>query len=341
MGRNVLLAVLCLFLVVADVSDASFVWWKQRMLVGAAPENNATAIPGTLSPSPVPVDKKLDPKPINESTEKKTDPVASDSATKMDSKGSNSTNSTSPSPTSKEAEKKENHEAEKKKDEEKDGSHSNSNETCDGLIPWCKDLNQMFACVGSYESESNEVTILVQNGGDSAKKVKLTVESNSRELEVPKHQSKKMNVSVTINKSTKLILDAGNGQCVLDMGLLVSYGKFFLRLPSYDKLITPVNGAYFLISAVLVFGGTWACCKLRKKRQHGGVPYQELEMALPGSFSATDVETAEGWDQDWDDDWDDDNAVKTPGGHHVASISSNGLTSRSANREGWESNWDD
>lgn len=113
----------------------------------------------------------------------------------------------------------------------------------------------------------------------------------------------------------------------------------FLRYPSYEKILTPVNGAYFLIIAVLVFGGTLACCKLRKKR-HDGVPYQELEMALPES-AATNVEMTEGWDQDWDDDWDDNVAVKSPGISRAGSISANGLTARSSNRDGWDNVWED
>ena len=115
--------------------------------------------------------------------------------------------------------------------------------------------------------------------------------------------------------------------------------NFILRLPSYDKILTPVNGAYFLILMVLVFGGTWACCACRKKHRNE-VPYQELEMALPESASATNVESAEGWDQDWDDDWDVNVAVKSPAAL-AGSISANGLTSRSSNKDGWENNWDD
>ena len=149
-----------------------------------------------------------------------------------------------------------------------------------------------------------------------------------------------INVSLTYDKSYKIILRTGTGgECVLPVTPSGEGNSIFI-LPSYDKLLTPVNGAYFLILTVLVFGGTWACCKFRKKSSHGGVPYQELEMGLPGeSVSAINVETAEGWDEGWDDDWDGDNAVKSPGGRHVGSISANGLTSRSSNKDGWENDW--
>ena len=59
----------------------------------------------------------------------------------------------------------------------------------------------------------------------------------------------------------------------------------FLRLPSLDQLATPVTGAYFLILAVLILRDSWACCKFIR-RQAGGIPYQELEMAVPESSSA-------------------------------------------------------
>lgn len=144
--------------------------------------------------------------------------------------------------------------------------------------------------------------------------------------------------------STTVILNAGNGECVLYLGSPISEGNQFLRLPSYDKLVTPINGAYFLIFTVVVFGGTWGCFKLRKGRQQGGggVAYQELEMGMGEYVSAIDVETTtEGWDQGWDDDWDDGKAVKSPGGSHIGSISAKGLTSRSSNKDGWENDLND
>lgn len=132
-----------------------------------------------------------------------------------------------------------------------------------------------------------------------------------------------INVPLTNDKNYKIILDTGHGECVLPV-TPPGEGNSIFNLPSYDKLLTPVNGAYFL------------------KSPHGGVPYQELEMGLPEeSVSAINVETAEGWDEGWDDDWDEDNAVKSPGGRHVGSISANGLTSRSSNKDGWENDWND
>ncbi|KAF7845225.1 uncharacterized protein G2W53_002130 [Senna tora] len=185
------------------------------------------------------------------------------------------------------------------------------------------------------------LVVIVQNGGDSVANVSLSMGRNIGDIEVAKHTNTKINISVTKDASTELTLNTGKGLCVLHMGTIVPEGGVFVRLPSYEKILTPVNGAYFLIVAVLIFGVTWACCKFRKKRQDNGVPYQELEMALPESASASNVEGAEGWDQDWDDNWDEEVAVKSPGRTHAGSISANGLTARSSNRDGWENDWDD
>ncbi|KAL6278309.1 hypothetical protein ACE6H2_021910 [Prunus campanulata] len=231
----------------------------------------------------------------------------------------------------------------KEKNDNVNNSQNAAKESCDGIIKTCKVKDVVVACIKNFDSGSKEVVILVQNVGDSTLKAKVSAENTKMDLEIAKHKNKKVNISLDIDRSTKITLNTGNGECELHMDPPVSDGNFFLRLPSYEKVVTPINGAYFLIVTVLIFGGTWAICKARKRKQRtgGGVPYQELEMGLPESVSATAVETAEGWDQGWDDDWDGDNAVKSPGAHLVGSISANGLTSRSANKDGWENDWDD
>ncbi|OMP08430.1 hypothetical protein COLO4_06483 [Corchorus olitorius] len=189
---------------------------------------------------------------------------------------------------------------------------------------------------------SSELVVLVQNIGENPLKVSLSgLSDESKELSVSKHGSEKVNISLTVIKSSKLLLSAGKGDCELLVNPSVSEGNFIFNLPSYDTLVTPVNGAYFLIVTVVIFGGSWACCMCRRRRRHDGIPYQELEMGLPESMAADEAETAEGWDQGWDDDWDEDKAVKSPAARHVPNISANGLTARSSNRDGWENDWDD
>lgn len=143
-------------------------------------------------------------------------------------------------------------------------------------------------------------------------------------------------------KTNKIVLNTENGICAI-LTAPASGKNFFKQLSFYSRQVTPIYGVYFLFLVALVFGGIWACCKLRKRRWQGGVPYQELEMGLPetGASAVVNVDSTEGWDQDWDDDWDENKAVKSPGGHHVGSISANGLTSRSSKKDGWEVDWED
>lgn len=151
-----------------------------------------------------------------------------------------------------------------------------------------------------------------------------------------------MNVSSAEVKSNIIVLHTESGECKIPMA--PPPGKnYFEELSYYSKQVTPIYGAYFSFLVVLVCGGVWTCCKLRKRRWQGGVPYQELEMGLPESAAAAavNVDSTEGWDQGWDSDWDDDKAVMSPGGNHVGSISANGLSSRSAKKDGWEIDWED
>ncbi|PON95127.1 hypothetical protein TorRG33x02_090190 [Trema orientale] len=294
-------------------------------------------------------DKKIDPKPVNEaSTEKDSDPKVVNGVTtekkanpepvseaskgnEMDPKAVNEAGKeqTVPPPPSGKTEEKEN----------KSDPGSVTDETCDGLNPSCNIQKDLIACIKSFDDGSK---VIVQNKGESNLKANLSVENSHLGLEIPKKQSKLIPLQRANTKHADILLSSGNNKCSLPLSSVSSEANYYLRFPSYDKLVTPVNGAYLLIFTVLIFGGMWTCIKFsRRRRQGGGIPYQELEMGLPESVSAADVETAEGWDQGWDDDWDEDNAVKSPGGRHVASISANGLTSRSPNKDGWEDNWDD
>ncbi|KAF2542419.1 hypothetical protein F2Q68_00030789 [Brassica cretica] len=100
---------------------------------------------------------------------------------------------------------------------------------------------------------------------------------------------------------------------------MYSSEESMIHLPSYEKLVTPINGSYFLIVSVIIFGGAWGFCLSQKNgRADNGVPYP-----------------------DWDEGWDDKNAVKSPGGAaNSVSISANGLTARGPSRDGWDPDWD-
>uniref|UniRef100_A0A1J3CP34 DUF7356 domain-containing protein n=1 Tax=Noccaea caerulescens TaxID=107243 RepID=A0A1J3CP34_NOCCA len=218
-------------------------------------------------------------------------------------------------------------------------------ETCEGKSKICRTGNSLVACTLSIQKESSKWLILVQNEGEESLKAKIVLPANpSPEVTLPKHQSQRVNISIS-GDTNKIILDAGKGECVLHMDV-PEENTLSIHLPSYEKLVTPINGAYFLIVSVVIFGGVWGLCLCRKNRRAGsGVPYRELELSggsgLGGESVVHDVETAD-WDEGWDDDWDENNAVKSPGGAaNSVSISANGLTARAPNRDGWDHDWDD
>lgn len=50
--------------------------------------------------------------------------------------------------------------------------------------------------------------------------------------------------------------------------------------------------------------------------------------------------SADGWDEVWeDDDWQDSEAVRSTSSS--LTLSAKGLNSRRANKDGWDSSWDD
>ncbi|CAH9061641.1 unnamed protein product [Cuscuta europaea] len=223
------------------------------------------------------------------------------------------------------------------------------NESCEGALQECHIKNTLLACIQMPKNGSKEPFLVLQNEGYSRLEVKIyTLTSAGKDsATVNVNQTIWVNISSTLSQRSKtVVVDTGiSGRCeLLGLGHSVApVGNLVQQLSLYSKQVTPVYGAYFLFLVALVFGGTWAACKLRKKKQpgSGGVPYHELEMGLPESSAVIHVDnTAEGWDQVWDDDdWDEDNAVNPH--HRLGNISATGLTARSAKKDGWDNDWDD
>ncbi|KAK6779903.1 hypothetical protein RDI58_022087 [Solanum bulbocastanum] len=241
-------------------------------------------------------------------------------------------------------EKKENEE--KKKIDETINSEVNTNEICQKATKMCRIEQTLLACIQTPQNGSTKLLLVVQNGGEKGVKVNINIQpsldgSPQLPIEIPKHQVEKIDISSILGKGAEIVLNAGDDSCRLQLDQRVSVENILQQVSLYSKRVTPIYGAYFLFLVALLFGGTWACCKLRKKRHQEGVAYRELEMGMPESASAANVVEADGWDQGWDDDWDEENAVKSPGGHTYGNISANGLTSRSSKKDGWENDWDD
>ncbi|XP_055812764.1 uncharacterized protein LOC129882489 [Solanum dulcamara] len=240
-------------------------------------------------------------------------------------------------------EKKENEE--KKNIDDTINSEVNTHESCQEATKMCRIGQTLLACIQTPQNGSTEMLLVVQNEGEKGVKVNINIQppldgSPQPPIKIPQHQVEKIDISSILGKGAEIVLNAGDGSCRLQLDRRVSVENILQQVSFYSKRVTPIYGAYFLFLVALLFGGTWACCKLRKKRHQDGVAYQELEMGIPESASAANVVTADGWDQDWDDDWDE-NAVKSPGGHTYGNISANGLTSRSSKKDGWDNDWDD
>ncbi|XP_057804399.1 uncharacterized protein LOC131019811 [Salvia miltiorrhiza] len=221
--------------------------------------------------------------------------------------------------------------------------NSNDNVSCNGSISSCKE-QMMIACIKiSKDGGSEHVFLVVINEGESPLKVNVilpnSIQNILTDVEVPKHTSKKIDITSSVGKSNKLIVSSGGSPCELVLVQSASVDKIIQQLSFYSKQVTPIYAVYASFLVTLLLGGTWACCRFRKRNQQDGVPYQELEMGLPESTA--NVDGSEGWDHDWDDDWDEDVEVKSPSGHQVRSVSADGLTSRSPKRDGWENGWDD
>lgn len=212
---------------------------------------------------------------------------------------------------------------------------------------WCRDLKNMIACLPGSGPQGS--FLIVQNDEENSLTVNYTILPQNTTfgvIELQKHQAKKINTNVGGGQS--VVLNAGNGDCVIHMGSPAPEDNIGYHIPSdptYVKRATyvkPMHGAYLLVLIVLISGGACACFKLRKRERHlDGVQYQELEMGQPESLSAVKAETGVGWDQDWDDDWDEEKAVKSPGRKHISNGQPNGHASRPSNDDGWGNDWDE
>lgn len=223
----------------------------------------------------------------------------------------------------------------------------------------CSDENKkLVACLRAAGNEMQELSILIENRGEVSLQVNITTPVFLKaDSNLTLGKGKSITVQVTIIDQalrnitlSKIIIDGGNGNCSLDVPnqlLNAPYKQRFFEGFSYTAIITPMFGVYLLLFTVLAIGGSWMCCKLRRKRRHGdGIRYQELEMNLPESTlpittgGKPEAENMDGWDEVWDDSWEDAEAARSSS-RPMESLSSKGLASRKSNRDGWDNSWDD
>ncbi|XP_047336246.1 uncharacterized protein LOC124939835 [Impatiens glandulifera] len=225
---------------------------------------------------------------------------------------------------------------------------SDTNESCNDPTKTCM-TGEMIACFQGLGNGIKNIVILVQNEGEITIRVTVkqpSLENTTDPLEVHGHQIGKIDIPVT--DDPKIVLNAGSGDCELNIGPSSSSQKedIFQKFQFYYNQVTPIYGACMFFVVAMIVGGIWSYCKFSQGNQEGEIPYQELEMGSPGSASALNIDSAEGWDQVWDDDWDEENAVRSPVGrkNRVGSVSAKGIPARSSNNrveDGWDNDWDD
>ncbi|KAK1437177.1 hypothetical protein QVD17_02963 [Tagetes erecta] len=103
-------------------------------------------------------------------------------------------------------------------------------QSCKGL-PVCSDPDKtMIACIQDFVKGFNNLSLVVQNEKDVDLKVNITFgtsgDNNLPTYEIPAHGTKEINITFSGDKSNKVILSAGNGDCELQIG---------------QALTTPVN----------------------------------------------------------------------------------------------------
>ncbi|KAG6437005.1 hypothetical protein SASPL_101912 [Salvia splendens] len=360
MDKNRSIAIVLVFLFLSTTCNASLVFHLRKLI--ASEGNNA---PADSQVSPIANDSNTNTSSINTENPQLDKPKESEKPElekPEESQAGNQTNSDSTLPVHPEESKKPDNgtkslgapsppEGEKKGNEVVGGNEKvnvsmpkpDDNVSCDGSVSNCREQT-MLACIKmSKDGGLDSVFLVATNEGENTLKVNIKLPNSVQyivsDVEVPKHTSKKINISSVVGKSNKLIVSSGGSQCNLVLVQSASIDKIMQQLSFYSKQVTPIYAVYASFLITLLLGGTWACCRFRKRNQQDVVTYQELEMGLPESTA--NVDSSEGWDQDWDDDWDEDVEVKSPSGHQVRGVSADGLTSRSPKRDGWENGWDD
>ncbi|XP_052209729.1 uncharacterized protein LOC127813055 isoform X2 [Diospyros lotus] len=228
----------------------------------------------------------------------------------------------------------------------KEGSHG---EECDASNSCKAENNKLVACLRVPGNESPDLSLLIQNKGNSPLSVTISapdfVQLEETKVQLQEKKDKKVKVSIGKGGTDSLIvLTAGNGNCSLgfqdliplDQRKEIDYSsKFnFISLVKRTHLI-----ALIVFAAGLITASAWICISFQRRRYFTGksAKYQRLDMELPVS-SGVKAESVfkDGWDNSWDDNWDDEEAPQTPPLPVTPSVSSKGLSSRRLSKEGWK-----
>ncbi|XP_078436014.1 uncharacterized protein LOC144706822 [Wolffia australiana] len=212
----------------------------------------------------------------------------------------------------------------------------NSSE-CASSSPFPCSIAGLVACL---RKESQGWYLVLQNKGIVP--LNLTVKAppsviSEQVIRVTKQSTSKIKVNMGSDDNVSIDLKAGDQTCTVSVAPPPSTPKR-VDVFSYDVgHVTPLHGVYMASFSIILIGGVWACCKLKKRRGGGAeAVYQQLEMGsqLPPATSIND-HRVDGWDEHWSEGWDEEEAQpRAPEGRTAAAARS------STDKNDWE-DWDD
>ncbi|KAK1381676.1 High mobility group nucleosome-binding domain-containing protein [Heracleum sosnowskyi] len=228
------------------------------------------------------------------------------------------------------------------------------NEEC-GLPDRCTAENDaLVACLRVPGNESPELALLIQNKGKGPLDVKIIapnfVSLEKQQIHLVENKHERVKVTVKDGGTDNLIiLTAGNGNCSLSFKDLITQNlrKETVHTSQLNHS-TYFNWSYWttavvfiILTAILLLASVWTCKILHRRHYPSdSSKYQKLDMELPVSDGLKmDTELHAGWDDSWGDSWDDEEAPKTPKTPSMPitpSFSSQGVSSRRINKDGWK-----
>ncbi|KAL8091299.1 uncharacterized protein LOC141698238 [Apium graveolens] len=228
------------------------------------------------------------------------------------------------------------------------------NEEC-GLPDRCTAENEaLVACLRVPGNESPELALLIQNKGKGPLDVKIIAPSfvllEKQQIHLVENKHERVKVTVKNGGTDNLIiLTAGNGNCTLSFKDFITQNlrKETVHTSQLNRS-TYLNWKYWttavvfiILTALLLLVSVWTCISfLRRHYPSNSSKYQKLDMELPVSNGVKmDTELHAGWDDSWGDSWDDEEAPrtpKTPSMPITPSFSSQGVSSRRINKDGWK-----
>uniref|UniRef100_A0A166CQQ8 DUF7356 domain-containing protein n=1 Tax=Daucus carota subsp. sativus TaxID=79200 RepID=A0A166CQQ8_DAUCS len=199
--------------------------------------------------------------------------------------------------------------------------------------------------------QSPDLALLIQNKGKSPLDVKIIAPNfvllEKQQIHLVENKHERVKVTVKNGGTDNLIiLTAGTGNCTLSFKDLITQNlkKETVYTSQFNRSIYfnwTTAAVFIVLMALILLASVWTCISFRRRHYpSNSSKYQKLDMELPVSNGVkVDTELNAGWDDSWGDSWDDEEAPKTPKTPSMPitpSFSSQGVSSRRINKDGWK-----